>query len=263
MKTRIAVSALSALAGILGFAAVASASTITFSPATVSTTAGGTFNVTVSVDPNGVKVYGIQLDAAFPAEIIEATGMTLESGWIAPANPSINNTAGTLTQMAGIGGGFDAKKTLGTIHFKAKKAGTATISVAGSSNVTNAQGANTVSGAQGTSVATVSGGGTTPPAPAPTTQTQTEQQGEVQGAQTTAQAPSPKKAVVTAKLTEGNASEATSVEETVTTGTTSEESLAPAETGGLGNYWWLLLLVLVLAAGGGYAWRRSRNRQAY
>ncbi len=234
-------------------APLAYASTISYAPASVSVTEGQTFSVGVSVDPGAEKAYGVQLEATFPSDAIEATGMTLESGWISPASPSI--TAGKLTQMAGVGGGFSTKKMLGTISFKAKKAGTATIAVADSSIVSNAQGANMLAGSQGTSVVTVAAIAAAPapalvlvaPAPAPQVPKQTTEN------------------AVTAPATgesESAGSQATAIPEVIPEGVIAQPAAAAlADIGGFSTTSMILIgLTLLVIVGGLWFWRRERSQ---
>ena len=237
----------------LALAPLAHASTISYAPATISVTEGQAFSVNVSVDPVAEKAYGVQLEAIFPADLVEATGMTLESGWISPASPSI--AAGKLTQMAGIGGGFAAKKILGTIVFRAKKSGTATIAVAGSSIVSNAQGANTLVGLQGASVVTITAAPAPEPAPAPKPAPQAP-------AQTTGNTVVEPAETATASVNEGAANQAPVASETVPEENAQLAAVALADVGGFSTTSMILigLALLAIIGGGIWFWRRERSQ---
>ena len=237
----------------LAFAPLAHASTISYAPAAISVTDGQSFSVSVSVDPGAEKAYGVQLEAIFPADLVEATGMTLESGWISPVSPFI--AAGKLTQMAGVGGGFTAKKTLGTIAFKAKKAGTAAIAVAGSSIVSNAQGANTLAGLQGTSAVTIVATAAPEPAPAPKPAPQAP-------AQTIGNAVAePAGTAATGVSDDAANQEAAVASETVPEGENVQLAAVGATGFSFGSTTSILLgiLLLVLIGGGIWFWRRQRS----
>ena len=237
----------------LAFAPLAHASTISYAPAAISVTEGQVFSVSVSVDPGAEKAYGVQLEAVFPADLAEATSMTLESGWISPASPSI--AAGKLTQMAGIGGGFAAKKILGTIVFRAKKSGTATIAVAGSSIVSNAQGANTLVGLQGASVVTITAAPAPEPAPAPKPAPQAP-------AQTTGNTVIEPAETATASVNEGAANQAPVASETVPEENAQLAAVALADVGGFSTTSMILigLALLAIIGGGIWFWRRERSQ---
>ena len=237
----------------LAFAPLAHASTISYAPAAISVTEGQVFSVSVSVDPGAEKAYGVQLEAVFPADLAEATSMTLESGWISPASPSI--AAGKLTQMAGIGGGFTAKKAFGTIAFRAKKSGTATIAVAGSSIVSNAQGANTLVGLQGASVVTITAAPALEPAPAPKPAPQAP-------AQTTGNTVIEPAETATASVNEGAANQAPVASETVPEENAQLAAVALADVGGFSTTSMILigLALLAIIGGGIWFWRRERSQ---
>ena len=237
----------------LALAPLAHASTISYAPAAISVTEGQVFSVSVSVDPGAEKAYGVQLEAIFPADLVEATGMTLESGWISPASPSI--AAGKLTQMAGIGGGFAAKKILGTIVFRAKKSGTATIAVAGSSIVSNAQGANTLVGLQGASVVTITAAPALEPAPAPKPAPQAP-------AQTTGNTVVEPAETATASVNEGAANQAPVASETVPEENAQLAAVALADVGGFSTTSMILigLALLAIIGGGIWFWHRERSQ---
>jgi len=240
----------------LALAPLAHASTISYAPATISVTEGQAFSVNVSVDPVAEKAYGVQLEAIFPADLVEATGMTLESGWISPASPSI--AAGKLTQMAGIGGGFTAKKAFGTIAFRAKKSGTATIAVAGSSIVSNAQGANTLAGLQGISAVTIAAATAPAPEPAPTPKP-APQAAPAQTAENTVTEP---EGTASDSASEGAANQAPAASETVPEENAQLAAVALADVGGFSTTSMILIGLALLAIVGGGAWWYSRQRSS-
>ena len=160
------------LASLLTFAIVgiASASTITLNPSAVSVTKGQTFTVTVNVDPAGTKLYTVKGVVTYPADILEATAFTFTAGtpmWGPLSQPGYDSmTAGNVTKTAGFPGGFTTVKALGTITFRVKESGAATIAVSPQSLAYDAQSKNMITGAQGSATVTI-----TVPAPAPKTLT--------------------------------------------------------------------------------------------
>src|SRR3989338_9882807 len=150
--------------GMLASVGIAGASTIVLSPSTVSVTKGQTFSVLVSVDPAGVKLYTVKGVVTYPADMLEATSFTFAAGtpmWIPLSQSGYDSmTAGNVTKTAGFPGGFTTTKSLGTIPFRAKESGTATIEASPQSLAYDAQSKNTISGAQGSSL--VTGGGPLP-----------------------------------------------------------------------------------------------------
>jgi len=155
---------------IFAIAGTASASTITLGPSTISITKGQTFIVTVNVEPAGVKLYTIKGVVTYPADILEATAFAFAAGtpaWIPLSQSGYDSmTAGNVTKTAGFPGGFTTAKAFGTITFRAKESGVATIAVSPQSLAYDAQSKNTLTGEQGLSAVTI-----TAPAPAPKTPT--------------------------------------------------------------------------------------------
>ena len=229
--------------GMLASVGIAGASTIVLSPSTVSVTKGQTFSVLVSVDPAGVKLYTVKGVVTYPADMLEATSFTFAAGtpmWIPLSQSGYDSmTAGNVTKTAGFPGGFTTTKSLGTITFRAKESGTATIEASPQSLAYDAQSKNTISGAQGSSLVTVAAPVVLAPAPQPVAQTQTTQTRAV--AQTPSR-PSQTAAAVTAETGEAVA----------TTEPTADSQVAAA--GFFGTNLWLILLGILLLALAGGAW---------
>ncbi len=234
------------------------ASSITFSPATVSVTAGQTFTVAVSANPQGTKLYTVKAEVSYPAALLEATGFTFGSGWMplpAAGYDSTDNTVGKLVKTGGFPGGFVDTKALGTITFKAKADGVATISTGGATLAYDAQSKNTISGSQGASVVTVGAPASTPeptPPSLPTTPAVTSVQKTSQVAKTPAATKGA--AGVTASTSDLGAG-------VTSTPTTTEGQIAAAAAGlllNIKNLWWWLLLILLLT-GGWWAWKKYKE----
>lgn len=148
---------LTSFLAILAFtvATPASAGTLSLTPATVSGRVGQSFTFTVTANPQSEANYTVKASVAFTPDVLEVTGFTLDSGWMGLSQPgydSIDNANGTLIKSAAYPKGFTTPKTFGTITFRVKKAGSATVSVAGSSLMLNASGTNTYAGSSSVAV---------------------------------------------------------------------------------------------------------------
>lgn len=227
--------------GIFASAGVAAASTIVLVPATVSVTKGQTIAVTINVDPAGAKIYTVKGVVNYPADILEATSFTFTPGtpmWIPLSQPGYDSmTAGNVTKTAGFPGGFTTTKALGTITFRAKESGTATISVSPQSVAYDAQSKNTLSGAQGSSVVTITA--PVPVEPKPTTPTPT-----------TPKPTTPTTAIQTITGQVATTAEATTSETAPAAATESQAAAA----GILSNNGILALIALLIVALAGGAW---------
>lgn len=150
----------------LATAAPVFASTITLAPVVLSVAAGQTVSMTVNVDAGQTEAVTAKAVITYPAETLEAISFSFAPIWIQLSQPGYDGMAGGLVvKTAGYPGGFTGAKTFGTLVFKAKKAGTATVAVSGDSAVWGGQGGSTLGGAQGASALTVTGGTTVSPAP--------------------------------------------------------------------------------------------------
>lgn len=135
---------------ILTFVALASplaafASTVELSPAVVSVSPGQTFSVSIVVNAQETD-YTAKAVLSYPAELLSVSGFSFAPGWLALSQPgydSIDNANGTLVKTAGFSGGFSGTKVLGTVTFVAKAAGQASISVSASTQILDANNANT------------------------------------------------------------------------------------------------------------------------
>lgn len=224
--------------GMLASVGIASASTIILSPSTIPVTKGQTFSVLVNIDPAGAKLYTVKGVVTYPADMLEATSFTFAAGtpmWIPLSQSGYDSmTAGNVTKTAGFPGGFTTAKALGTITFRAKESGTATISVSSQSLAYDAQSKNTISGVQGSSVVTVAA--PVPVEPKPTTPKPTT--------------PSPTTATKTITGQVATTAEATTSEAALAAATGSQTAAA----GILGNNGILALIALLILALASGAW---------
>ena len=236
------------------------ASTISFSPATVNVTKGQTFTLGVSVNAAGTKVYTVKAEVAYPATLLEVTGFAFGSGWMplsAAGYDLTDNTAGKLTKTGGFTGGFIDTKTLGTITFKAKADGTATVSVGSASIAYDAQNKNTFNGAQGSAIITVAT--IVPASNATTTQKQVITQQSAGVVATTTVMKSLKHTIVpiTATTTEKKDIVPTT---TMATSATSSVAAVGVVSGTLSSYWKIVLSILIVIMLGFLMYRHWNRR---
>lgn len=128
------------------------AASISLSPTSVSVNTGDTFSISVVADPASTKLYSVRANVSFDSSLVQVTNFSFAGTWISIAQPgydSIDNATGVLIKAAGYPGGFTSATKLGTITFKALKAGTATISSTNSSLLLDADSKNQISGGQG------------------------------------------------------------------------------------------------------------------
>jgi len=134
---------------------VFAATTISFLPAAVNIKTEQTFNLSVAVDPQGIKNYTVKLKINYPADLLEIKSFSFGSNWMALSQPGydlIDNTNGVLIKSAGYPGGLSSSATFGTISFSAKKAGSGTIKTDTGSLAIDANSQNVLSGTPEVSV---------------------------------------------------------------------------------------------------------------
>ncbi|MEX0917518.1 MAG: cohesin domain-containing protein [Candidatus Paceibacterota bacterium] len=246
-----------AVAALLLVALPASAATVSgLSPTTVSVEEGETFTVSVSFDPAGDKNYTVRAALSFPSKILEATGFSFNSAWLPVSQDGYDEMGpGTLIKTGGYPGGFDSETTLGTATFRAKQAGTATISFTNDSFAYNNQSVNVLTTKTGSSVTVVA-----PVAPEPEPESSEPE-------------PEPEADVEILPATTEEDEEPASEEEeettATTTGTTTATAAVASTTGngllaavadvislGTGNALLGALVILLLLVAGGYGWMR-------
>ena len=168
MKKIITMSGLTA--AVLGLASIAYAAsgTISLSPATKNVTPGQLVSVTVTANPGVGSAYTVKAKIAYPANLLEVQSFTFSSGWL-PLSQSgydlIDNANGVLIKTAGYAGGLSAPKSLGTIVFKVKAAGTAAITVSSGSMLLDATNGNLFTSGSGSTLTSVQATATPTPSP--------------------------------------------------------------------------------------------------
>ena len=110
---------------------VASAATISFSPASGSFPVGREFTVKVVVEPGSDKINASDGTIAFDSSILSVTGVTKDGSLFSlwTADPTFSNSDGTVTYSGGTPTPTTKTGTVITLTMKAKKVGTGTISL--------------------------------------------------------------------------------------------------------------------------------------
>ena len=114
--------------------------------------AGDIFTVNVTVSPSGEIVYTSKVVFNYNSSLLEATSFSFAPIWLPLSQPgydSMDQTNGVIIKTAGYPSGMTSAKTFGAITFRAKQSGTATISVAKSTEIYDANNKNIFSGNPG------------------------------------------------------------------------------------------------------------------
>ncbi len=106
------------------------AATLSLTPSFGSYSIGSTFDVSIILDTQGESVNALQVDLAFPPDMLQivspSTGQSIIGIWT--ATPKFDNKNGTMELQGGIPGGITAKNALvSTVTFRVKAVGTATV----------------------------------------------------------------------------------------------------------------------------------------
>ena len=139
------------------------AASVDLSPLQVAVKTGKTFTVNISANPAGASVYTVRANLSFDPALVEETDFSFASGWIPLSQPAydvVNNTTGSVIKTAGHPGALTTTVTFGTVTFRAKATGTATIAVTTDTLLLDKTNQNLKSGAQGVTTVSI-----TAPAP--------------------------------------------------------------------------------------------------
>lgn len=123
-------------AGVILATSVWAITIISLSPGSVSVNQGKTFNLIISVNPQGIKNYTIKTELTYPADLLQVKSFTFGTNWMPLSQPGydlIDNTDGVLIKTAGYPAGTASAVTFGTVSFLAKKTGTGIIKVGNNS----------------------------------------------------------------------------------------------------------------------------------
>lgn len=139
------------------------ASTVYFSPTSISVQPGQLVTINVIVDPQGIA-YTAKVAVSFPPGLLSVSSFSQASGWLPLTQhgyDSTDNSSGSLIKTGGMAGGLSSAQAFGTVTFVAKSAGVANISVTSSTQILNSQSQNTFTGGGQVSI------NISQPAPAP------------------------------------------------------------------------------------------------
>ena len=128
---------------------VQAAANFSFSPGEISAKTGQNFNLSVSIDPQGVKIYTAKVEINFPADLLKPESFSFGPGWMPLSQTEYDltdNANGILIKTAGYAGGIAGAANFGTITFSAKKEGSGIIKTGDSSMALNADSQNNLSG---------------------------------------------------------------------------------------------------------------------
>lgn len=148
------------------------ATSVSFTPVSVSVRQGQTFTLTIGVNPQGAKNYTAKTELHYPADLLEVKSFTFAPSWMPIAQPSYDltdNTNGVFIKTAGYPGGLSSATTFGTVSFLAKKSGNGAITLDSNSFALDANNQNVIGNATVQTVVAISA--STPTQTTPTTQT--------------------------------------------------------------------------------------------
>lgn len=122
------------------------ATTISFSPLAGEYREGQTFSVNVVVNPQS-PVYTVKAELNYSANLLEVQSFTFANNWM-PLSQSgydlIDNSNGVLIKTAGYPSGLSSQAALGTVVFRVKARGSATVKLGDGSLVLDGNNANTI-----------------------------------------------------------------------------------------------------------------------
>ena len=240
--------------GLVFSVGVAQAATsVTLSPTNKTVSAGQTFTVSATFNPNGTKLFTGRLALSYPADVLEVTNFTAPSTFFSLAQPGydlVDNTNGKLLKTAGFPGGMTDSSLFGTVTFKAKKSGNATIALNSDVLALDSGNNNDFNNVFSTVAVTV---------PAPVVQETVVEPVVTESEPVVEQ----KTEVVVNELPEIEETNEISETEVATTTVAENENtdlLAQAsETGSTSSYLWLVIVLVVIA--GGYVLYSNKREQ--
>ncbi len=150
------------LLGVFGVAVLVSpvlaATSVSFTPASVSLRPGQSFTVAIAVNPQGVKNYTAKMELRYPADLMEVKSFTFANGWLALTQPGYDltdNTNGVLIKTAGYPGGVSSPVNFGTVSLRAKKSGSGVVTLGTNSLALDAGNQNVLAGASARTAVTI------------------------------------------------------------------------------------------------------------
>jgi len=136
MKKTILTITLATLGALVLVMPTLAATTVSFSPASIKVAPGKSFNISVTVNPQGMNNYAEKVVLNYPADTLEVKSFSLGNAWIALTQPDydlVDNANGVLIKTAGYPAGISSSAVFGTVSFYAKKAGSGTITIGSNS----------------------------------------------------------------------------------------------------------------------------------
>ena len=215
---------------------------VSLSASRQSLNAGQTFTVTVGIMPSPETAYTSKIALSYSSDILEATSFAFAPTWLTLSQPgydTMDTANGIIVKTAGYPGGASAPTTFGTITFRAKQAGNATIQVSQNTMIYDRNNANVFSGAQTALQIAVAPAQV---APAPT--------------------PAPVKAApaLTTKTVTAPIAASSSASDVTANAPTSTQVAAAAATGS-SSHALLWIVILIIAGGIGYiAWNKMKAK---
>ncbi len=254
MTKKILITSLFILGGIALANFSLAASIISFSPNSFNLNPGESFNLTVSLDPQGVRNYTVKNVINYPADLLEVTAFNFAANWMQLSQSGydlIDNTNGQLIKTAGYPGGIPTSAVFGTVTFLAKQAGSGMISLSSDSAAYDASNQNVLSSSLASASVNVEAVTTPPQQPVSQPETAPADSEEEAGEQT-----QPEEGATQEETTEPETEEGAQTEEE-TVAEEDEESEESASllasigdiiTFGTGNAF-IGILILLIAAG--------------
>ena len=108
------------------------ATTATLTPSSANVKTGTEFSVALSVDSAGTSNFADRVEVTYPADMLEVVSFSQKAPWMPLTQSgydSTDNIKGVMIKTAGYTGGISAATDFGTVIFRAKKAGSATVAV--------------------------------------------------------------------------------------------------------------------------------------
>src|SRR3989344_1998736 len=99
MKKTILIITLVIIGGIILTVPALASTLVSLSPANVSVTSGKSFNITISVNPQGVTNYTEKIELTYPADVLEVRAFNFGGSWMPLAQSGydlIDNASGKL-----------------------------------------------------------------------------------------------------------------------------------------------------------------------
>ena len=127
----------------------AEASTLGLSPNNATLKPGDTFTMGVSINPQGDSIYTAKVSLNFSSDVLEVTNWNFSGGWSALSQSGydqVDNNGGHLIKTAGYPGGLNNAASFGTVTFRVKKEGSASVTVSNNSALYDENNTNSLTG---------------------------------------------------------------------------------------------------------------------